>query len=69
MEEQVRELEDTWWKSVPQNSKNSSNRELHSSTSLPQETEKSQIRKSNLHLKELEKEGKNITKDKLKKKQ
>jgi len=50
-------------------SKNSSNRELHSSTSLPQETEKSQIRKSNLHLKELEKEGKNITKDKLKKKQ
>lgn len=49
-------------------SKNSSNRELHSSTSLPQETEKSQIRKSNLHLKELEKEGKNITKDKLKKK-
>ena len=72
--EEIKITGDKWkWKpsdSTPVgHSKNSSNRELHGSTSLPQETEKSQIRKSNLHLKEVEKEGKNITKDKLKKNQ
>ena len=37
-------------------SKNSSNREVYSNTSLPQETRKSQINNLTLHLKELEKE-------------